>query len=279
MRWLRENWIDALIFAVFAVTVVGIVLFLTGVNPFKAKSPSSVTTPVSVEAPAASETPTAGETAQPQAGANTEEPVTVVPLLPKPPEAAAAQVPEATTPQPTQPEASSPASAPTAARPAANPQTAATPTAPAGPETGIFRVSVGAFGNPLNALSLAQTLEREGYAVRLEPVGRVTRVAVGPFTRRSDAVQAAKQLAKYEPQIYRGDTPTPSGIYLQVGAFKQLASAEATLRTLREQGIGPVVLWYQKPWIKVWVGPVEPDGVSALKQKLIGAGFEVVEVR
>ncbi len=271
MRWLRENWIDALIFAVFAVTVVGIVLFLTGVNPFKTKAPSGVTAPVPIASPAPDETAPAGADAEAPAA---EEPVTVVPLLPAAPETATEPPAGAA---PSEPAA---ATAPAAtAAPAGRTETAPPPAAPAGPETGIFRVSVGAFGNPLNALALAQKLEAQGYAVRLEPVGRVTRVAVGPFTRRGDAVQAAERLASYEPQIYRGDSPEPTQTYLQVGAFKQLASAEATVRTLRDQGIGPVVLQYRKPWIKVWVGPVAPDQLAALKRRLVEAGFEVVEVR
>ncbi|MER3451632.1 MAG: sporulation protein, partial [Thermus sp.] len=34
MGWLRENWLDALIFFLFALVVAGIVLYLTGINPF-----------------------------------------------------------------------------------------------------------------------------------------------------------------------------------------------------------------------------------------------------
>lgn len=271
MRWLRENWIDALIFAVFAVTVVGIVLFLTGVNPFKTKAPSGVTAPVPIATPAQNEAVTPGvDTEAPMA----EEPVTVVPLLPVASEAAPEESAGA---QPAEAAAVSPAAGSTA--PTGRTEVAPPPAAPAGPKTGIFRVSVGAFGNPLNALALAQKLEAQGYAVRLEPVGRVTRVTVGPFMRRGDAEQAAERLAAYEPQIYRGDSPEPTQTYLQVGAFKQLASAEAMVRTLSDQEIGPVVLQYRKPWIKVWVGPVAPEQLAALKRRLVEAGFEVVEVR
>ena len=270
MRWLRDNWIDALIFAVFAITVVGIVLFLTGVNPFKPSAPSGVTTPAPVETPAASET-------QPgMAPGEAGEPVTVVPLLPEAPE------PQAGAGESSPPSEPAPALSETATTPAAQPApapTSAEPQAPAGPETGVYRVSVGAFSNPLNALALAQKLEAQGYSVRLEPVGRVTRVAVGPYSHKSDALAAARKLSSYEPQVYRGDSPEPAQLYLQVGAFKQLRSAEATVRALREQGIGPVVLQYRAPWIKVWVGPVERDQVGELKRRLADAGFEAVEVR
>jgi len=277
MRWLRDNWIDALIFAVFAVTVVGIVLFLTGVNPFKASAPSGVTTPAHVAEPA----PEPGPTGESAAG-EVEGPVTVVPLLPEAPGEQPA-APSETAPQ--TPSAPRPAAGKTGTRPSAPAQASPAsaskpqPAAPSGPEAGVFRVSVGAFGNPVNALALAQKLEAQGYAVRLEPVGRVTRVAVGPYHRKTAALEAARKLSDYEPQVYRGDSPEPTRTYLQVGAFKQLASAEATVQSLRGQGIGPVVLWYQKPWIKVWVGPVDPGQTALLKQKLAGAGFEVVEVR
>ncbi len=270
MRWLRDNWIDALIFAVFAVTVVGIVLFLTGVNPFKSQAPSGVTAPAGVETPAVGEPP-----AQADEGTAAEEPVTVVPLLPSPP---AAEEPAPPAPQP-EAGTQEPEPAPTSPSEAPAPRPAPAPAVPAGPESGTYRVSVGAFGNPLNALALAQRLQEQGYPVRLEPVGRVTRVVVGPYGRRSAAQAAAAKLSHLEPQVYRGDSPEPGQGYLQVGAFRQLASAEATVAALREQGIGPVVLHYRDPWIKVWVGPVEPGETAALKQKLKDAGFEVVEVR
>ncbi len=266
MRWLRDNWIDALIFVVFAMTVVGIVLFLTGVNPFKNQASSGATPPEVVEAPAVGELPT-----QPDEGPGAEEPVTVVPLLPSPPVAE-----EPAAPPPPQPETGTPKPEPAPAPPPNGPAPA--PAAPAGPEKGTYRVSVGAFGNPQNALALARRLQKQGYPVRLEPVGRVTRVVVGPYGRRSEAQAAAAKLSHLEPQVYRGDSPEPGQGYLQVGAFRQLASAEATVKKLKERGIGPVVFYYRDPWIKVWVGPVQPGEAAVLEQKLKEAGFEVVEV-
>ncbi|WP_456411019.1 SPOR domain-containing protein [Oceanithermus sp.] len=263
MRWLRDNWIDALIFAVFAVTVVGIVLFLTGVNPFKARTPAPAPAP-QMEQPRP-QTPAA----QPEAPPQPEEtvPVTVVPLLPEAPEPQAPAEPVRPEPaQPATPAQPSTPAAPAPAQPAENP-------------TGIFRVSVGAFGNPLNALALAEQLEARGYPVRLEPVGRVTRVVVGPYNNRAEAERAAAQLAKYEPQVYRGDTPPPAGRYLQVGAFKRLDSARAVVAKLREEGDWPVVLNYRRPWLKVWVGPVDDAEMAGWKARLEALGFEVVEVR
>ena len=273
MRWLRDNWIDALIFAVFAITVVGIVLFLTGVNPFKSRvmttTPAVQTEPVRTE-PQPEETAPAAEA---PAAEEEEAPVTVVPLLPTPPESEeAARESEAPRPAaPAQPSSTSEPAAPATRTPAATP-------APSD-ETGIFRVSVGAFSNPLNALSLAKELEAKGFSVRLEPVGRVTRVVVGPFNSRAEAERAAARLTGYEPRVYRGDTPPPEDRYLQVGAFKRLDSARATIAKLRESGDWPVVLSYRPPWLKVWVGPGDEAQIKTWKQKLKELGFDVVEVR
>ncbi len=277
MRWLRDNWIDALIFTVFAITVVGIVLFLTGVNPFKpAASLGLGSQPPTAGSPSSQEAP------GPEAGAPgiVDEPVTVVPLLPEAPEpqpggeaapSTSASAPSTSTQPASTPSGQEQAGAVSESHPA--------PHVPAGPEEGVYRVSVGAFRNPVNALVLAQKLEAQGYPVRLEPVGRITRVAVGPYTSKSEALEAARRLSQYEPQVYRGGSPEPGRNYLQVGAFKQLESAEATVRQLREKGFEPVVLLYQKPWIKVWVGPVPPDRLEELKNRLTEAGFDVVEVR
>ena len=37
MRWLRENWLDFLIFVLIAVVAVGVVLYLVGLSPFAAR--------------------------------------------------------------------------------------------------------------------------------------------------------------------------------------------------------------------------------------------------
>ena len=78
MRWLRENWLDFLIFVLIAVVAVGVVLYLVGLNPFAARPAP----PPAPQAPAATAPGPAGE-------APAEEPVvTVLPL----PEALAPEV-------------------------------------------------------------------------------------------------------------------------------------------------------------------------------------------
>ena len=284
MRWLLDNWIDALIFTVFAITVVGIVLFLTGVNPFKAKppalnQPSRVQQTHVVKPPAGAERP--GTAVRENTGAaagqtgenNTTPPVTVVPLLPGAGGESGAEPSTGTAT--THGNAGAAVEQPTRPSAGAKPSTVKLP---GGPETGVFRVSVGAFSRPENALALAEKLQKQGYPVRLEPVGRVTRVAVGPYNTRSKAAAAAAKLTAYDPQVYRGDSPEPTGTYLQVGAYQNLASAAGLVKKLRDAGIGPVVFYYQKPWLKVWVGPVDPQQVGKLKERLQQLGLEVVEV-
>jgi len=282
MRWLRDNWIDALIFTVFAITVVGIVLFLTGVNPFSPKGPivapgaaateKTATEPVISEPVATNESPTTAKPAAEEAEAPA---VTVVPLLPGSQEAKPTTSGEgrSTAAKPSSGEKSSSSS-----RPATSNKPSSAVKLPGGPEEGVFRVSVGAFSNPNNALALAQKLQKQGFPVRLEPVGKVTRVVVGPYPTRSQAAAAARKLSSYDPQVYRGDTPVPEGVYLQVGAYKKLSSAAGLVAKLRAAGIGPIVFYYQEPWLKVWVGPVSPEKVGDYKRKLQELGLQVVEV-
>jgi len=275
MRWLVENWVDALIFTVFAVTVVGIVLFLTGVNPFKPKLPAaSPGSPPSAGVVVDQQSFNEQSSSNVSPGSDTQTPsVTVVPLLPT-----AEQPSENTSNQGQGTTSTAPASVPASSNGAHTAEGQSSIKLPGGPENGIFRVSVGAYKNPENALALAQKLEKQGFPVKLEPVGNVTRVAVGPYKTRSLAGEAARKLIKYDPQVYRGDTPTPEGIYLQVGAYKKLSSAEGLVEKLRSAGIGPIVFYYQEPWLKVWVGPVAPEKVDELKKRLQDLGLQVVEV-
>jgi len=290
MRWLLENWIDALIFAVFAVTVVGIVLFLTGVNPFKQKAPGAVVATSEVAVDVNGGPQEAVETGEADQGSNASGMV-VVPLLPgneagqgedgtqdsAPMATVSSGSPSGAGSEATSVSPSSGAGAGVGA--ATGAKTGAKEVyLPSGPEEGVFRVSVGAFKDPDNALALAKELEAAGYPVRLEPVGGITRVVVGPYSSKSKAAAAARRLSKYEPRVYRGDTPPVEGTYLQVGAYKKLSSAAGLIEKLRSAGVGPIVLNYQKPWLKVWVGPIEAGKLDEVRQKLQSLGLQAVEV-
>ncbi len=267
MSWLRENWFDALLFVLLAAVVVAIVFFLTGVNPFArrpqpvvAPSPTTASPPPQAEATAPEPETEAG------AGASAEAPAGDVTVLPLPP--AIEAEPAAGMGEPA-PEPRKPAEATPSPRP--RPQAA-----PVG--QGRYRVSVGAFTRPEYAVDLAKKLEAEGYPVRIEVIGRVSRVVVGPYANRTEAEKARVALSRYEPQIYKGDTPLPQGRYLQVGAFKSLDRARALAKTLKDAGY-PVAVYYRDGWAKVWVGPLEETQVAATRAKLEAEGYQPVEVK
>lgn len=304
MGWLRTNWLDALIFLLVAAIMAGVVLFLTGVNPF-AGSPGGVTPPSSVSPPAPQAQPPAPPLApqpQPQTAPVTPqprpqtppsvrpqpqpEPETVVTVLPipqaptsAPPVAKPVPAPpkvEDKQPQPAQPVTARPAPTPRAERP--------TLAADAG---GTWRVAVGSFGNRENAERLAATLRQQGYPVRLEASGDLTRVWVGPYNSQARARTIANTLSQYQPQVARtaASTPTPqpqtepapsAGRFLQVGAFRNAQSAESVVETVRQAGY-PVVLVEEGGLVKVRVGPL--DDASAAAAALRARGLEVLEVR
>ena len=263
MSWLKENWLDALIFLLLTAVVVAIVLFLTGVNPFAAK-PRVVKAPPPAEQPAAPEAPAT----PPEAGGEKEEGGGSITVLPLPPAGTEAPAP-APTETPAQP---APSPAPVTEAPSSRPA----PKTPA--SGGRFRVAVGSFTRPSYAAELAKKLESEGYPVRIEVVGRVSRVVVGPYRDRGQAEEVARALERYEPMIYRGDTPLPKGRYLQVAAFKTLDRAAELARELKAKGLD-VAIYYRDGWAKVWVGPLASDQVERVRAELKDLGYDVVEVK
>lgn len=249
MGWLRDNWLDAVIFVLFALVVAGVVLFLTGVNPFArppASSPAQSAPPQT--APPASPTPS-------EAPAAANPPVQVIPVLPKAP----SETPPAT-----------PAPAPASPTQTSSPALA----------SGGWRVAVGAFSDPSNATRLADTLRGQGYPVQLEPAGGATRVVLGPFPSEERARAVAQGLSQYETRVYRGATANPvqPWLYLQVGAFRSSASAETLVSQLKTAGY-PVVLAHQGDLIRVRVGPVSEDRLEQTKSGLRGLGLSPLEVR
>ncbi len=299
MGWLRTNWLDALIFLLVAAIMAGVVLFLTGVNPFGGSRGGQ--TPPSVVAPAApQQAPAPPSQPQPQTApaapqprpqtphAAKPEPETVVTVLPIP-QAPATPSP-ATKPVPAPPKVedrpSSPAQ-PEVARPAPPRPERPNLTADAG---GGWRVVVGSFGNRTNAERLAATLRQQGYPVRLEVSGELTRVWVGPYSSQARARAIASTLSAYQPrvaQIAASSPATPpsqpqteatpsTGRFLQVGAFRNAQSAQSVVETVRQAGY-PVILVEEGGLVKVRVGPL--DDTSAAASALRARGLEVLEVR
>ncbi|TBH20882.1 SPOR domain-containing protein [Thermus thermamylovorans] len=251
MGWLRDNWLDLFIFLLIALVAAGIVLYLTGINPFARPQ----------GAPSPSPAPIAPRPAPPAAEGPPEPLVTVIPLPEAPREP-----PPATPPQP------APPPAPAVPSPA--------PAAPPAPAGGAFRVAVGAFADPENALRLQRELVRQGYPARLEPAGNLTRVVVGPYASEAEARRVAQALAAYGPQVYRGQGAAPPAagqVYFQVGAFAREENALALAARLREAGL-PVVL-ARDGVFRVRVGPVAEGERQAVRSRLEAMGLEVLEVR
>ncbi|WP_298629789.1 SPOR domain-containing protein [uncultured Thermus sp.] len=271
MRWLRENWLDFLIFLLIALVAAGIVLYLTGINPFArpkvdtsfqpgpsvTSSPAPSSAPPSQVAPAPQEKPAEAKPAS--------EPVVMVLPLPQAP---------GESPAPKPPAASKPT------LPAKRPSPPETPSVPSPGPSGAYRVGVGAFANPENAAKLRQELAQKGYPARLEPAGNLTRVVVGPYATEAEARRVAEALASYGAQVYRGQgaPPPASGtLYLQVGAFQKEENALVLAGKLKEMGL-PVVLVKDGVY-RVRVGPVAEEEKEALKAKVRALGLEALEVR
>ena len=265
MNWLRENWFDALLFVLLAAVVVAIVLFLVGVNPFaKPPTPAVVTpptAPVAKPQTPASPPPTSPppQTPEPGTAASGGGEVTVLPLPPVESAQGAAKSTARPSPKTQEPVPAKPASAPSRSK-------------------SRYRVSVGAFTRPEYAVDLARKMKEAGYPVRIEVIGRVSRVVVGPYGSRSQAQAVAAELRTYQPQVYKGDTPEPTGIYLQLGAFKDLERARGLAKELKDQGFS-VVVNYRDGWARVWVGPVDPANLTETRARLEGKGYRPVEVR
>jgi cell division septation protein DedD len=262
MRWLRENWLDALIFLLIALVAAGIVLYLTGVNPF-ARTQAVPPPPVPQAQPPSSPVPAPPSPAPEEA--KPPEPVVMVMPLPQAPSEAAPQ-----------PASEAKLQAVQGAKPKPAEPTEAPPKAPA--PGGSYRVAVGAFANPENALRLSRELSAKGYPVRLEASGNLTRVVVGPYASEAEARRVAEALKAYGAQVYRGQAaPPPSGaVYLQVGAFQKEENALALADKLKEVGL-PVVL-VKDGVFRVRVGPVSPEEKEAVKAKVAALGLQALEV-
>jgi len=262
MRWLRENWLDALIFLLIALVAAGIVLYLTGINPFSRRG-AAPAPPVPQAQPPSSQAPAPPSPALEEA--KPPEPVVTVIPLPRAPSEAASQPASEAKPQAVQ--GAKP-------KPAEPPQSAPKASAPGG----SYRVVVGSFANPENALRLSRELAAKGYPVRLEASGRLTRVVVGPYASEAEARRVAEALKAYGAQVYRGQAAPPSseGVYLQVGAFQKEENALALAGKLKEMGL-PVVL-VRNGVYRVRVGPVSNGEKEAVKAKIAALGLTALEV-
>lgn len=285
MSWLRDNWLDALIFLLFALVVGGIVLFLTGVNPLRKSTAPETTPPPAVTAPA-------NPAPQSEATPTTPEPEAITPE----PEPEPEPTPTITVRTPQIPAPSTPKPAATQAPTTPKPATTPAPSTSSAP--GNWQVNVGAFGKVQNAETLAQTLRNQGYSVRLSTAGNLTRVTVGPYPNEQRARSVATALGEYGAQAVRADsgnsatpvtspapatppvvvTPSePGSVLFQVGAFRSEAGAQATLKQLQQAGYSTVLV-NDGNLFKVRVS-VSGERREQAKANLTSEGFEPIEVR
>lgn len=202
MGWLRENWFDILIFAVFVAVAVGMVSFLTDAGPINSTNSESTQSEAEANEPTS---------AAPEAG-----PVISV----SPGQEAPAVEPENPEPAP-EPE-----------------ETTAVPL-PELPTSGTS-VVVGAFGDPANAIELAAQLRSQGYQVFTTPVAGLTRVAVGPYNDPAEAQRASEALAEYQPRIQEIAPPNQAD-YVAAGNFSA-SEAQARASELESQGLDAVIV-------------------------------------
>ncbi|RDI96205.1 SPOR domain-containing protein [Meiothermus sp. QL-1] len=264
MGWLRTNWLDALIFLLVALIMIGVVLFLTGVNPF---APTT-------QAPPQPQTASPPQNPAPPAQSESEPVITLLPVPQAPPKPVPAPPKASEKPAPSESPAPRPNPAPASPLPQARRPSLA---AEAG---GSWWVVVGAFSQPENAARLAQSLRAEGYPVRLEAAENLTRVWVGPYASEGRARSVASTLSHHGPRVTRQapttPPPSPTRRYLQVGAFRNPESAQPVIEAVRAAGY-PVVLVEEGGLVKVRVGPLEDTATAAAA--LRARGLEVLEVR
>jgi DedD protein len=123
------------------------------------------------------------------------------------------------------------------------------------PDTPRYLVQVASFSNEKRANALAQTLRERGLPVAMDVVertaGRMHRVRVGPYVRRTDADSVVSELRDdidgLAPRVLdlRPDesapVTTPSDPLVrwvvQVGSFTEQARADALVTQLREAGL------------------------------------------
>lgn len=80
-----------------------------------------------------------------------------------------------------------------------------------------------------------------------------------------------------EPQTA---APAPTGpVYLQVGAFDRVESAQNLVGTLREQGFAPTVNAPEGRKVTVLVGPFSGDALTRAEERLTSSGLDSFRVR
>lgn len=100
-----------------------------------------------------------------------------------------------------------------------------------------------------------------------------------PDTPTADEEQAP-EAPPAAPAATTQPTPAPSGpVYLQVGAFNRVESAQRLVGLLRDQGYAPTVNAPDDGKVTVLIGPFSGEAVTEAEEKLDANGFDHFRVR
>ncbi|CAN5752071.1 hypothetical protein BH24DEI2_BH24DEI2_01080 [soil metagenome] len=341
MDWIRRNWPDLLIGLALLAVIAGIIATLLNGGSFLPGRTSAPTPPAATQTAqpnAADPNMPGSSTPQPDAsgsgtpqGENTnpsavadETPAvaetaatTDIPVIPSNSEGASAEAEDSApvanitttslTESPAVAEPASPADtdAATSAAPSSAPSAAT-----ASAVESSYRIVVGSFGNPDNALRRAREFEDANLPAFTATQGDLNLVLVGPFATRAEADSALGRIQNegleanpllFEPATSASatetaateaapseavtPTPTPTAVggegpseasgasYLQTGAYG--SSASALPQRERLEGLGFNVSEVQEgSFVKLLVGPFSDDELGAARSRLSDQGID-----
>lgn len=181
-----------------------------------------------------------------------------------------------------------------------------------------YRLSLGTFGSAAEAERATAEVSGLGYTVYPIEVGDQVVAQVGPFADEETARQALADIGRvysrsilYRPRGQRQDAaastpsetassdaaqpanasesvddaptasaPAPRGpVYLQVGAFDRVESAQRLVGMLRDEGYAPTVNAPEDSKVTVLIGPFSGDAVTRAEGRLDAGGFDHFRVR
>ena len=342
MDWIRRNWPDLLIGLALLAVIAGIIATLLNGGSFlpgrtSAPTPPAATTPADrpntaaptdSQADATEPSTTDGADGTPaetgtETGTEANPATTDIPVIPSNSEGAtdntaaenttvedtatddATPVVESASTAPNATATGSEASAPVVSSPT---DTSTAPSAVTASEVeSSYRIVVGSFGNPDNALRRAQDFEAANLPAFTAIQGDLNLVLVGPFATRAEADSALSRIQNegleanprlFEPTASGTETPegantaattgtttvtstpapptgssTSGASFLQTGAYGSSASAQPQRERL--EGLGFSVSEVQEgSFVKLLVGPFSADELPGAQSRLSDQGID-----
>lgn len=175
------------------------------------------------------------------------------------------------------------------------------------PSKSDYRISAGLYSSESAAQVVADKIETLGYPTYVLPSQNDTWVVLtGPFANRRDADLASGEIGRihenlfvYAPsrskdavtpaepesgtptQVTETQVPTPStgSVSLQVGAYRNEASAEVFADQLRQEGYAVSLQTTSNGLIRVLVGPFSESNTAEMQSKLQTQGHDSFVVR